>query len=594
MVLNGTFVDNVLRFSGNIKNKNAALELKNCVINFKNRLYEISSEITENKKSGTLQIFASSDRIEVVAKDVSVQSLGKIFDKILPQCFVNGSVKLSPYQDYFSGTGHFKMEELISHRSTVDIDLKQDQKGLFIRGNLSNVTDDLRLEILIPAFIRRNLDFLVKNDLPIKASLRGAAYIENIFEFPDGINVKGKIKSDLNISGNTDHPRIQGSVEYSNAFIFISDVVLKNGMIKLRGQDRKFIVDQAYFVDSYGKKAKIRGGADLFFSHCIPNLNTDLQLEFDNFRLFDTDSMKINISGNGTMSGPIDNLKLVGDLNVPLCELIFSEGVDEEKYKDITVTNDLFLSKIKKQEDDFFLYDVNLHGPRIKIIGNIYQLECGGDLHLGTYNRQATLSGSIDLKNGKLNLFSKRMIFEKSKIEFFENYPFDPEMKISCSRDVDTMKVVLDVKNNPGEGMSLDLHSHPNHTQDDILSHMMFGKSSKDLSVGEAAQLAHAINSMKQKGYIFSILNTFQNIGLVDSLSFSTGRDNSSSLRKNSQSSSDKLNISAGKYLSDNVYISVNQKEEETSFDVDLSVGSNTSLKVNTLGEVGVSWRYRY
>ena len=99
---------------------------------------------------------------------------------------------------------------------------------------------------------------------------------------------------------------------------------------------------------------------------------------------------------------------------------------------------------------------------------------------------------------------------------------------------------------------------------------------------------------MKQKGYIFSILNAFQSIGLVDSLSFSTESNNSSSLYTNSRSSSDKLNIKAGKYLSDNVYISVNKKDEETSFDVDLSVGSNTSLKVNTLGEVGVSWKYRY
>ena len=123
---------------------------------------------------------------------------------------------------------------------------------------------------------------------------------------------------------------------------------------------------------------------------------------------------------------------------------------------------------------------------------------------------------------------------------------------------------------------------------------MMFGKSSRDLSVGEAAQLAHALNSLEQKGYIFSILNTFQNLGLVDSISFST-ENNSSSLYKNSQTSSNnQINVKAGKYLSDNVYISVNQKEKETSFDVDLSIGSNASLKVNTQGEVGINWKFRY
>ena len=151
--MDGTFVDDISSFSGNIKNKNAELKLRNCVADLKGRLYKIYSEITENKKSGTLQILASPNKIEVIAKDVSVQGLGKAFDKVLPQCFVNGNLKLSPSQDCFSGTGHFKMEELISRRSTIDVDLKQDQKGLFVRGNLSNATDNLRLEILIPVFM---------------------------------------------------------------------------------------------------------------------------------------------------------------------------------------------------------------------------------------------------------------------------------------------------------------------------------------------------------------------------------------------------------------------------------------------------------
>ncbi len=591
--MNGTLVDDVLSFSGNIKNKNAELKLKNCIINLKDRSYQIFLEVIGNKETGTLQFFASTDKIDISIKNMSSQDFGKTFNKIFPQCIISGRFKLSPYQDYFAGTGYFKIGDLISRKSTVDVNLKQDQKGMFIQANLFNVTDNLRFKTLIPVFVKRDLSFFMKHDSLIKTSINGNAHIENILEFPDGVIVKGKIRSDLNISGSLDYPQIRGSVECSNASVIISDVVLKNGLIRIKGENNKFLIRDSYFMDSYGKKALINGIAALFFSDNIPNLNTDLQLRFDNFRLFDTDSMKINISGNGKMEGPIDNLKLSGNLKVPLCELVFSESDDEDRYKDITVINDIFLGKTKKEENDFFLYDINLESPKIKIVGNIYQLNFAGNLHLGTYNKKATLSGSIDLQKGRLNLFGKRMIFQKSKIEFLESSPFDPKMKISCSRDIDTMKVVLEVQNNPGEGMFLNLYSHPNYTQDVILSHMMFGKSSKDLSVGEAAQLAHAINSINKKGYVLSVLNAFQNIGLVDSLSFST-ENKSSSLYKNSQSSSDKLNIRAGKYLSDNVYISVNKKQEETSFDVDLSVGSNTSLKVNTLGEVGVSWKFRY
>ena len=591
--MKGTFVDNIFSFSGNVKNKNTELKLKDCIINFNDRLYKIFFEVSENKKSGTLQFLASSDKIDVTAKNFSLQDFGKAFDKIFPPCLINGNLKFTPYNDHFAGAGHFKIKKLISQQSSIDVSLKQNREGLFVQGNLSNAVDNLQLEALIPISIRRNLEFLVKSNPSIKTSLTGNAHIENVFEFPDGVIVKGKVKSNLDISGSMDFPQIRGSVECSDTTIIISDVVLKNGVIKLTGQGNKFIVRDSYFTDSYGKKATINGNAVLFFSNNIPNLNTDLQLSFDNFRLFDTDSIRINILGNGKMEGAIDNLKLSGNLKVPLCKLVFSESGDEDRYKDITVVNDLFLNKSKKEEEDFFSYDVNLESQKIKIIGNIYQLSCVGSLHLGTYNKKATLSGSLDLKKGRLNLFGKRMIFEKSKIEFLERYPFDPKMRIFCSRGIDSMKAVLEIQNNPGKGMSLNLYSHPNYTQDVILSYMMFGKTSKDLSVGEAAQLAHAVNSLNQKGYIFSVLNAFQNIGLIDSLSFSTD-SKSSSLYRNSQTSSDKLNVRAGKYLSDNVHISVNKKEEETSFDVDLSVGSHTSFKINTLGEVGVNWKFRY
>ena len=180
-------------------------------------------------------------------------------------------------------------------------------------------------------------------------------------------------------------------------------------------------------------------------------------------------------------------------------------------------------------------------------------------------------------------------------MEFFNNHPFDPKLHLHCSKILDSMKVMLDIKNEPGKGMEISLHSDPTYTPDIILAQMMFGKSIRELSVAEAAQLAHAIQSMSQDGYVFSILNTFQNIGLVDSISFSTDGNNSSSLYKNSQSSSgNKVNMRAGKYISDNVFISVNKKDQETTFDVDISVGSNTSIKANSLGEVGVSWKFRY
>lgn len=594
VILQGSYADNVLHAVGNIKNKNNLLELKDGSANFNKKQYNISFEVTDKSKIGKFQLSVSPDKINSTIENLSVRGIGQIFNKTLPQCFVNGGFSLTPQQNLFFGNGHLKLDGIISKKSTFDINLKQDQKGLYIQGDLANATDHLQFNTLIPIFVDRNLNYSIKKDFPIEIFAKGGVHIENFFEFPDGVNVRGKIDSDFSVGGSLVSPEINGTLEYTKASIVVSDVVLRNGTIKLKGCKNKFLVDNASFTDSYGKKVEILGGVNLSFSDDIFSINSDLTLNFDNFCLFNTDTTKIHVLGTGKMTGPIDDMKLSGDLKVPLCELTFSETENTSDYEDIVFVNDKFLRKKKEKKNDFFLYDVGLACSRIKIVGDIYKLEFGGNLHLGSYKKEATLSGSMKLKEGKLNLFGKRMIFEKTEVEFTENHPFDPKLSLVCSKNLDNIKVFLRITNTPERGMSIDLYSKPHYTQDVILSQMMFGKSSRNLSVGEAAQLAHALNSLKQKGYIFSILNTFQNIGLVDSISFSTEND-SSSLYKNSQTSSNnQINVKAGKYLSDDIYISVNQKEKETSFDVDLSIGSNASLKVNTQGEVGVSWKFRY
>jgi hypothetical protein len=63
---------------------------------------------------------------------------------------------------------------------------------------------------------------------------------------------------------------------------------------------------------------------------------------------------------------------------------------------------------------------------------------------------------------------------------------------------------------------------------------MLFDKDSKHLTMGEAAQLAHAVASLNSRGYIFSALNMLRNVGVVDSISFSSADTQSNSLYANS------------------------------------------------------------
>ena len=85
IILNGSFEKNTLTFSGDIRNKNAILTLKNAALDFKNRLYKISAEIKENKTIGKLEILISPSKIDLLVENFSIRGVGKVLDKILPK-----------------------------------------------------------------------------------------------------------------------------------------------------------------------------------------------------------------------------------------------------------------------------------------------------------------------------------------------------------------------------------------------------------------------------------------------------------------------------------------------------------------------------
>lgn len=593
--LQGTLKEKNLKLSGTVKNNKNVLAVNVFDLNFEKDVYKVAAQISSSKHKGDMNFSSGKNRVNLKFDKFSLSTFGKLFNRIFPDCSIGGKWDLHSQDGVFVGDGKFKVVGIVSKGNVLDINLRNKGDRFLVQGNLKSKIDDISLNAALPLKIKNDWKVIIARDYPIDISVFGYAQLKNLFNLPDGCDLKGKIDSSLNIKGTLNRPNISGKVKYSDSYIAIAGVMLKNGFISLRGVGDKFVVSRADFVDSRGKKAQVNGDGKLFFSGIIPNIDTNLRLCFDDFRLFDSDDFKLNISGEGLMSGPINDMKISGKIRAPSCTLsYFDTGDEENKYKDIIIENDIHLSKKVNKEKDFFTYDVNIECPKINFVGNIYELMFKGNLNLCSYEGQASLSGTLDLEKGRLDLFGRRMIFSEGKVEFVRDYPFDPRVYLICQRTIDSMKAILEIKNTPGEGTSLNLRSEPSYTQNIILSKMLFGKSGKDLSIGEAAQLAHAVTSLKQRGYIFSLLNTFQNIGLVDNISFSR-EEKSTSLYRNTRSSSEnELDIKAGKYLSDDVFISVNKKGDQTSFDVDVSISENSSLKVNTLGEAGVSWRYRY
>lgn len=584
--------------SAAVKIGKQAVTIRNSSLNFANASYLINGGFSGHKRPGSFQIDLTPARCKLSFSDIHLADFNGISGQHL-RGTASGNIALNNAGGIFQGSGKISLVNVPASRNTTDISLNFQRNGIVVNMGLNKRGNVVRCDVSLP-FVLRNTLQLSEINGRLNARIYGKNKLENFFELPDKSDLRGDFDCDCTISGSLKNPKISGYLNIKNTLICIGSVLLANGDLQLVGDGENLRVVSAKFIDNKKNTASAAGCARLFFDGFSPNLDVNLDLDFRKFFILSSDSLKVQVTGKGKMSGPVNNMKLVGDLQVPYAKISNFETQDDPAAAKLEFVNDPLLSSEQKknqtEENSFFTYDIGLHCKRVKVAGKMFKLFLKGDLSLSMFGKQDTLVGSLKLIDGKLNIFGKRMKFVKGDVTFLREQPYNPKAYFVCRKNFGNMLVTLEVFNSPKKGASIKLSSNPNYSLDVILAQMLFNKDSKSLSAGEAAQLVQAVSSLQEgQGYLLSMLSTLTSTGLWDNISFSSGDGKySSSLNKNSQTTAQQVNVSAGKYLRDNVYVSINKKDDQTTFDIDVSLTPTVSVKANTAGEVGLSWKYRY
>jgi len=191
------------------------------------------------------------------------------------------------------------------------------------------------------------------------------------------------------------------------------------------------------------------------------------------------------------------------------------------------------------------------------------------------------LNGRATLVRGSLELAQRPFEFETGQITF--DGPVDTaRMAISATREVDGFSVRADVGGAPARP-TIELTSTPSLPQDEILSRMLFGRSSVDLTALEAAELATSIARLAGQDTGLDPIGAIQSGLGVERLRF--GIDNAGNTE-----------LGVGQYLGPDVYLEVttqgaagNSVEVEWQPRPQVSVSSET----NSTGESRVSIRWK-
>jgi translocation and assembly module TamB len=153
---------------------------------------------------------------------------------------------------------------------------------------------------------------------------------------------------------------------------------------------------------------------------------------------------------------------------------------------------------------------------RIFVRGRGIYAELGGNLHVNGSARDPQVTGNFELLRGSLLLLSSRLTFTRGEVRFHGDVMPDLDLVAETSTGGVTARIAV---TGPAVQPAFQISSNPSLPEDEILSRILFQKSSGSLSAFQALELANAVGTLS--GQVDAFENVRKSLG-VDSLDIST------------------------------------------------------------------------
>ncbi|MEM9755255.1 MAG: translocation/assembly module TamB domain-containing protein, partial [Pseudomonadota bacterium] len=190
--------------------------------------------------------------------------------------------------------------------------------------------------------------------------------------------------------------------------------------------------------------------------------------------------------------------------------------------------------------------DLTISAPgRVFVRGRGLDAELGGLLRIGGTTANVVPSGQFDLLRGRLSILGQRLDLVEGGATLRGGDPF---LSLTAIADADPYVIAITI-----EGLAsapdVSFSSTPDLPEDEVLAQLFFGRTIGTLSAVQALQLADAVASLAGGGSgVFTALR--EGLGL-DDLDIQTDAEGNAV-------------VSAGRYLSENIYTDVTVDNEGT------------------------------
>lgn len=421
-----------------------------------------------------------------------------------------------------------------------------------------------------------------------------------------GDRARGSLQLDVRAGGTVEKPSLGGSVVLANGRYEnrASGAVISNIQARLVGDGDVFTI-QSF-------QGRTRNGGAISASGVIrpaapADRQLDIALKADNARLVEIDLATAEIGANLTLTGGFANARLAGPVDIRRAEIQIPDRmpasvvdlkvteVGKGRARGTTQVSTAGGSRRIPQPEEappaatpFVLaLDMTVNAPnQIFVRGRGLDAELGGNLRVGGTAAAPELTGRFSILKGSLNLLARNFEFKRGIFDF--DGGLDPRLDLLAEATANGITAQVVVSGTPRQP-KIELTSPQGLPQDEVLAGVLFGKSVGDLSAGEAVQLAQSAAALAGVGGGGGGILDRVRRGLgVDRLDFTQGENGKGGA------------VQAGRYVSDRVYVGVeqgigaNQSRAKVEIDITKSLKGTASVGANSDTQFGLTYERDY
>jgi translocation and assembly module TamB len=396
--------------------------------------------------------------------------------------------------------------------------------------------------------------------------------------------IEGTARYDLQINGTPRLAALSGNITTENA-----RATLPNNGVVIEGISGR--ADLATGRAALAVTGRSRAGGRLGIEGPVsltPPFQGDLSIALDSLRISDPDLYKTAATGRMSLTGPLATApRLEGalSLNETRVRVPSGSGVSTQVPDGLKHVNDSRAARqtraraglgtqSENQPATSLSLDLLIMAPnRIFIRGRGLDAELGGRLRLRGSASDITPSGQFQLIRGRFDILGKRLTLTEGRVTL--RGALDPYLRFVAETDAEeiTAKIVMEGLASAPE---VRFTSSPELPQEEVIARLIFGRGLDKISGFQAAQLASAIATLRGGGP--GILGTFRSELGLDDLDVTTTQDGTTE-------------VSAGRYISDNVYSEITadgEGRQQIELNLDVSRHVTVRGRANNDGNTGI------